>query len=84
MKKAFITILTGLAIFGSFKMMYEVDNYYYKTDCEVVSYCVVEDRQGNRYHCDTTGYKVGDTVKVKMCTNDTEENRYDDYAVGIK
>lgn len=84
MKKKIITIaLAIVATIGVFKLMNETENYYTKNRCEVVSYCVVEDRQGNRYHCNTVGYKVGDTVSLKMCTNGTEDPT-DDYAIEIK
>ncbi len=82
MKKVFITILTIVAIIGALKILADAETYYTKSRCEVVSYCVVEDRQGNRYHCNTVGYQVGDKVSVKMHTNGTDDP-CDDYAVEI-
>lgn len=45
---------------------------------------IVNDKTGNEWAFYGTGYTEGDTVKMKMFTNYTDSNIYDDEIVNVK
>lgn len=45
---------------------------------------VVSDKAGNEWHFYGIGYVEGDAVKMKMFTNYTDSNIYDDEIVNVK
>ena len=45
---------------------------------------IIDDTTGNEWSFYGTGYREGDTVKVKMFTNYTDSNIYDDEIVDVK
>lgn len=65
-----------------------IEHNYTRPDCEVVSVyrgvVTVEDRGGNLWEFEGSGYEVGDVITLKMHTNYTHNTFRDDYVTGVK
>lgn len=65
-----------------------VENHYTRKNCEVVNYiedCVtVVDKCGYKWELIADGLEIGDKIDVRMYTNNTDNNIYDDEIVGYK
>jgi hypothetical protein len=84
------TIKAGIA-FIALLILVGVGNYFdshYTRTGEIIGVdgtdCIVEDTTGNVWEVDKAGFSIGDKVKLKMYTNHTDLNIYDDIIVKVK
>ena len=88
MKKTMLIILSAVIAFGMLMVANWVEVQYTRHDCTVVSYVedvvVVEDKTGNEWEIIAEGLEVGDKVDLKMHTNFTDNNIYDDIVEDYK
>ncbi len=65
-----------------------IEHNYTRPDCEVIAVSrgvvTVEDKGGNVWEFEGSGYCVGDKVDLKMHTNFTHNTFTDDYIVNVK
>ena len=65
-----------------------IEHNYIRPDCEVIAVgrgvVTVEDKGGNVWEFEGSGYCVGDKVDLKMHTNFTHNTFEDDYIVKVK
>ena len=90
-KKALVFIVETIAVFNLFVVLPGIAGYienHYTREATVICVnddeVVVDDTTGNEWAFYGTGYIEGDTVKMKMFTNYTDSNIYDDEIVDAK
>lgn len=90
-KKALVFIVETIVVFNLFVVLPGIAGYienHYTREATVICVnddeVVVDDTTGNEWCFYGTGYTEGDTVKMKMFTNYTDSNIYDDEIVDAK
>lgn len=90
-KKALVFIVETIEVFNLFFVLPGIAGYienHYTREATVICVnedeIIVNDKTGNKWAFYGTDYTEGDTVKMKMFTNYTDSNIYDDEIIDVK
>lgn len=87
MRETMMALMVMVVFIGVFAMCNHIEHHYTREQCEVVAVdgtlVEVEDRAGYtwKFYTDKEDLRVGEVVDVKMYTNLTHDDIYDDEVV---